>query len=193
MSEKKILKRSVFGGFKREDVLDYIEMLLKEILALKAELNANTANQSELDSLKSKNDELLRSSAELKEENEKLKAENLSLLESSTSLSLEIEELTVKSEDDRKKFEELENKYSELKAEYSKVSDVKEVSNEITCEADMKIKEAKNNILSAGDRLKTVCVNFESSSVSLKSCIENLISALDASSDKLNSLCSEDK
>ncbi len=188
MSEKRILKKSVFGGFKKEDVLDYIEMLQKEIVTLKAEANANSANKSELDSLKSKNVELLRNNAALKEENDKIKGENLTLLESGASLSLKIEEATVKSDCYRKKLEELENKYSEIKEEYSKIVDIRKVSNEITGEADIKIKDAKKNIQSAGDRLKTACVNFDSSSVSLKTCIENLISTLDAASEKLNSL-----
>ena len=42
MDNERILKRSLFGGFRREDVLNYIEKLQSENVALAEELRAKS-------------------------------------------------------------------------------------------------------------------------------------------------------
>lgn len=48
MESERILRTSVFGGFRREDVLQYVEELKGEIAALSGKLQAQNAQISEL-------------------------------------------------------------------------------------------------------------------------------------------------
>ena len=43
MDSERILRTSIFGGFKREDVLGYVEELKAEIAVLSAEVQGKTA------------------------------------------------------------------------------------------------------------------------------------------------------
>lgn len=207
MGTDKVLKNSFFGGFKKEDVINYIEQLQQEIVSLKREAGDNAACKRELDSVKLSNESYEKEILVLKEENAALKAENANLIEKNASYSLKLEEAQVtaadyeaKLESSKEKIEFIEHKYAELEAEYSKISDIKKlVENakssvaDITGKAKNKVASAQADIISASDRIKTVCVNFDSSAASLKASTENLLNALSRASEKLDSIGTEEE
>ena len=50
MDAEKIMRTSVFGGFKKEDVISYVEELKKEIESLKADVEKKDGKIGELNS-----------------------------------------------------------------------------------------------------------------------------------------------
>ena len=50
MDTEKIMRTSVFGGFKKEDVISYVEELKKEIESLKADVEKKDGKIGELNS-----------------------------------------------------------------------------------------------------------------------------------------------
>ncbi|MBE6819692.1 MAG: keratin [Ruminococcaceae bacterium] len=195
MSKDKILKKSAFGGFKKEDVLDYIEKLQQEIVSLKRDASDCAAYKREVEALKSSAADKDKTAETLKAENEALKVENASCIEKNASLALKIEQLNAILEKSKEEASEYKAKYDELCEEHSKVTDVsklvseaKESVSKITLDAKRSVDSVRIDVSAAADRLKTVCVNFESSLSSLKSGTDALLETLSSASDKLDSV-----
>lgn len=195
MSKDNILKKSAFGGFKKEDVLDYIEKLQLEIVSLKRDASDCAAYKKEIEALKSSAKDGEKALSDLKAENEVLKAENSSFIERNASLSLKIEQLNAILEKSKEDVLEYKTKYEDLNKEYSKITDVsnliseaKKTVSKITLDAKKSVDSVRTDVIDAADRVKTVCVNFESSLSSLKSGTDGLIETLLAASDKLESV-----
>lgn len=220
MGSEQILKKSLLGGFKKEGVLNYIEQLQSEIISLKKEAVNNTAAQKDIDDLKSLKEASEKKLAALAEENEVLKKENSNLIEQNAAYSLKIEEARVSIADYESKqreleektalieskFSEIESKYSEYNVTDNKVKEMvadamnysekiifnaKAAAAEITGEADDAINAAKKEITNANDRIKTACVNFESSASALKASAENLLNVLSSISARMDALGSD--
>lgn len=220
MSSEQILKKSLLGGFKKEGVLNYVEQLQTEIIELKKELNNKTACQKDVDDLKSLKEASEKRLAELSEENASLKSENGALIEQNAAYSLKIEEAQISIADYEKKQQELEaktslieSKFTEIEKKYAEynitenkvkemVSDAmnysekiifnaKAAAAEITGEADDMINSAKVEITNANERIKTACVNFESSVSSLKTSAESLLEALSSISARMDAFGSD--
>lgn len=220
MSSEQILKKSLLGGFKKEGVLNYVEQLQTEIIELKKELNNKTACQKDVDDLKSLKEASEKRLAELSEENASLKSENGALIEQNAAYSLKIEEAQISIADYEKKQQELEaktslieSKFTEIEKKYAEynitenkvkemVSDAmnysekiifnaKAAAAEITGEADDMINSAKTEISNANERIKTACVNFESSVSSLKISAESLLEALSSISARMDAFGSD--
>ena len=195
MSKDKILKKSAFGGFKKEDVLDYIEKLQQEIVSLKRDASDCNAYKREAEALKSSVADKDKAAESLKAENDALKAENASYIEKNASLSLKVEQLNAILEKSKEEAAEYKAKYEEMCDEHSKVTDVsklvseaKESVSKITSDAKRSVDSVRNDVSAAADRLKTVCVNFESSLSSLKSGTDGLLETLSSASEKLDSV-----
>ncbi|MEE1139245.1 MAG: hypothetical protein U0M02_12270 [Acutalibacteraceae bacterium] len=195
MSKDKILKKSAFGGFKKEDVLDYIEKLQQEIVSLKRDASDCTAYKREAEALKSSVADKDKAAESLKAENDSLKAENASYIEKNASLSLKVEQLNAILEKSKEEAAEYKAKYEEMCDEHSKVTDVSKLVSEakesvfkITSDAKRSVDSVRNDVSAAADRLKTVCVNFESSLSSLKSGTDGLLETLSSASEKLDSV-----
>ena len=92
MGAEKVLKKSLFGGFKKDTVLNYIEELQNEIVDLRKELSNNNGYCDEIESLKAANCSYISESAALAAKLDALKAENESLSESNLQLTNELEE-----------------------------------------------------------------------------------------------------
>ena len=88
MDSERILKKSMFGGFKREDVIDYIEKLQAENSSLAQEVRDLSARAADIDEL---NNEIV----SLKEQNEnyRVELEELNELLDDIFILLELEEL----------------------------------------------------------------------------------------------------
>lgn len=199
MSSEQILKKSVLGGFKKEGVLNYVEQLQNEIVSLKKEVSNSSKCQDELDELKDKKDSADRELCALKAENEALKAENARLLEQNAAYALKIEEANVSIADYEskqqlfvEKISSIEAKFDQIESNYIKYGEVKAFAASACAKANDAVKAAKNEISGANERIKTACVNFESSVASLKASSENLISVLDSVSESLASSDSEE-
>ncbi len=195
MSKDKILKKSAFGGFKKEDVLDYIEKLQQEIVSLKRDASDCAAYKREAEALKSASEVKDKTAETLKAENEALKAENASYIEKNASLTLKIEQLNAILEKSKEDVAEYKAKYEELCEEHSKVTDVTKLVSEakknvskITLDAKNSVESVRADVSAAADRLKTVCVNFESSLSSLKSGTDVLLDTLSSASEKLETV-----
>lgn len=199
MSSEQILKKSVLGGFKKEGVLNYVELLQNEIISLKKEVSNGSKCQNELDELKDKKDSADRELCALKAENEALKAENARLIEQNAAYALKIEEANVSIADYEskqqlfvEKISSIEAKFDQIESNYIKYGEVKALAASACAKANDAVKAAKNEISGANERIKTACVNFESSVVSLKASSENLISVLNSVSESLASSDSEE-
>ncbi len=200
MSKDKILKKSAFGGFKKEDVLDYIEKLQQEIVDLKREAADCAAYKRDADRLKASEAETEKRVATLLEQNEALTVENSSLIEKNASLTLKLEQLTSILEKSKADAADAEEKYNLLAAEYSRVTDIKQMTDEakesvskIATDARTTVDSVYSDVSSASNRFKTVTVNFESSLASLKSGTEALLSVLYSASENLGNLGKKDE
>lgn len=200
MGKDTILKKSAFGGFKKEDVLDYIEKLQQEIVNLKRDASDCAVYKREAEELKAYKTQAEATADALRSEAEALKAENSALIEKNASLTLKIEQLNSILEKNKADAAEAAEKYEELHAEYSKITDVNALVNEvrdsvaaISADAKASVDSVYDDVNSAANRFKTVSVNFESSLVSLKSGTDALLSTLSAASQKLASVGKEEE
>lgn len=192
MSSEQILKKSMLGGFKKEGVLNYVEQLQNEIVSLKKEVSNGSKCQTELDELKDKKDSADRELSALKEEIEALKSENARLIEQNAAYALKLEEANVSIADYEsrqqlfvEKISSIEAKFDQIESNYIKYGEVKAFAASACAKANDAVKAAKADIAGANERIKTACVNFESSVASLKASSENLIGVLDSVSESL--------
>ena len=78
----------------------------------------------------------------------------------------------------------IEARFSEIEKSYSEygdaISNARNSAAEIYAKAGAEVEKAKNEVADANDRIKTACVNFESSAASLKASANNLIEVLSA-------------
>ncbi len=200
MSKDKILKKAAFGGFKKEDVIDYIEKLQQEMVDLKREASDCAAYKREADALRVQNAENEKTIASLQAENDGLKAENSSLTEKNAAITLRLEQLTSVAEKNREDAAEAERKYEALNAEFLKITDINAIAEEarasvskIASDAKSAVSSARADISAAADRFKTVSVNFESSLVSLKSGTDALLDALSTAAEKIDAVDAKDE
>lgn len=200
LGKDSVLKRSAFGGFKKEDVLDYIEKLQQEIVNLKRDASDCAAYKREAEELRAYKIQAEATADALRNEAEALKVENSALIEKNASLTLKIEQLNSILEKNKADAAEAAEKYEELHAEYSKITDVNALVNEvrdsvaaISADAKASVDSVYDDVNSAANRFKTVSVNFESSLVSLKSGTDALLSTLSDASQRLASVGKEEE
>ncbi len=220
MGSDQILKKSFLGGFKKEGVLNYVEQLQAEIISLKKELNNKTACQKDVDDLKAIKEASEKRLAELSKENDSLKKENAGLIEQNAAYSLKLEETQVslanyeakqrelleKTATAEEKFSEIEKKCAEYNITETKVKEMvadamsysekiifnaKAAAAEIAGEADSAVAQAREEISNANERIKTACVNFDSSVSSLKTSAESLLDVLSNVSIRMDAFGSE--
>lgn len=136
------MRTSVFGGFKKEDVLSYVEALQKQIEDLKNEISCKDKEISELelkaDELTAQCEELSSVKSELEEKNTEIQT----VKNENGEMSQKIEELTsiaVEYEAAKQKFE---NNNKELKAAETRLGaaflDARKYSDEIVSAANEK-------------------------------------------------------
>lgn len=206
MGNKNVLKKSVFGGFKKEDVINYIEQLQQEIVNLKRELGECSAYKRDFEMMKNAKDKAEKELFDQKEENTSLKSKNTELIEMNASLNLKAEEMQVCVEDCEKKLREseekadkLEHDLAECESNFSKIREAERIVSQAKStalsakrEAKIGIETAKTDVAGASDRIKTACINFDSATAALKACTENLMSALSLACENLESVESEE-
>ncbi len=238
MATNQVLKKSVLGGFRKEDVINYVEQLQAEICRLKndtVKMNSELGQydelreayvetnkyvdlvNEELAAVKADNEAVKAERTALAAENELLKVEKQSLetvienlkKEKSDAEDLHAKELAqVKSENENKirlieeKLNAIESTFASIEASRSKNSNAEAEACKILKEANdnsaMIITRANNEaqaiaektnaavmqaaklVAQANERLKSACVNYDSSTVGLKESVDNLIAVLDS-------------
>ena len=108
--KKKILRKSMFGGFKKTDVINYVERLQQENVNVRRELNECTAYKRDFETLSSEKEKIEKELAVLKEENASLKARNVDLIGANASCNLKVEEMKVELAETEKALKESESK-----------------------------------------------------------------------------------
>lgn len=209
MSSEKILKKSTFGGFKKEGVLNYIEELQTEILSLKKELNNSKANQKEIDALNDKVKQYEVEISSLKSENEELKISNKTYCEDLSNARNSVNELESKINIYETKFAEIEKKFTEIENSY--VTKTVEYDNKASLlmqdavnyseklilkanesakasvlKADVAVKNAFAEVADASRNIKSARNEYDNSVTALENCVENLSDVLSEISKKLN-------
>ena len=216
MSSEKILKKSTFGGFKKEGVLNYIEELQTEILTLKKELNNKNADQKEIEDLTKKNKNyeneistLKAEIADLKNENDELKNKNelysdelIQARTTSNELELKISVYEKKLSEIEKKFAEIENAYANSSSEINDKASImmqdavsysekiifkaNETAKASVLKADAAIKNAVADVADASANIKSAHSEYNRSVISLEKSVEKLSEVLSEISSSLN-------
>lgn len=140
--DEKIMRTSVFGGFKKEDVLSYVEALQKQIEELKADISQKEDAISELDAkvceLSAQCEELVEVKAELNERNTEIEAVKNENVEINSKLT----ELTAIAEEYNNAKQKFERNNNELKAAETRLGaaflDARKYSDEIVAAANEK-------------------------------------------------------
>lgn len=189
MNSDRILKKSVFGGFKREDVLSYIEKLQSENVALADELREKSAECAGSVS----GDDF----SALKSENEELKEKIRSLNERLEALGREKEELEAKlsqpsEQINRSGYDAFSGESSgvliqeAMKYSDTLVSGAKQTASKALETAGGSIDSAAADIRAAGERVRTAQVNLDFSLNAVKKSVDELIENLGSISEKIN-------
>lgn len=242
MASNQVLKKSVVGGFRKEDVINYVEQLQAEIYRLRNDAAQMSNELAQYDELRNAyveanryidliNEELAAVKAELETarsertalaaENELIKVEKQSLetvienlkKEKSDSDERYAKELAqVKNENENKirlfeeKFTLIESTFASIEANRFKNNNADEEACRILKDANdssaliitranneaqaiaektnAAVVQAAKQVAQANDRLRSACVNYDSSTVELKESVNNLIAVLDSLSEE---------
>ena len=176
MDNDRLLKKSLFGGFKREDVLDYIEKLQSENVALADELREKSAECAEGVSQED--------FAALKAENEELKAEI-------EKLKADINAFEEKAAEEPSDYDKFSGEKSgvliqeAMKYSDSLVNGAKETAGKALETAGVSINSAASDIRTAGERVTTAQVNLNYSLDAIRQSVDSLIEELGSVSEKI--------
>lgn len=194
MESERILRTSVFGGFRRTDVLEYVEELKGEIAALSDKLKAQTAQISELGETV---DELSDRCAKTQETEEKLAqtADNLEKAESeNAALKSENEALTARFLKMDTEKSEMQRKAEEIRASEAQLGaaflDARKYSDEIVTAANKKANEtsldASESIAQQATEVARLSSDVDALAATLTKSIDELHANIAALSVKLS-------
>lgn len=194
MESERILRTSFFGGFRREDVLQYVEELKGEIAVLSEELRMKTSQISELSEMvdelsgrceqaKGTEEKLTQTTSALEKaemENTALKAENTVLTERFTAIDTEKAEMT-------RKAEEIRASEAQLGAAFL---DARKYSDEIVTAANKKANEtqldASDSIAKQASEVARLSSDVDALAATLTKSIDELHANIAALSVKLS-------
>jgi len=114
MNNDRILKKSLFGGFKREDVLDYVEKLQSENVSLASELREKSVECAELSGIKEEYDELKNNYDSLVSRASELSSSHQALADSNSELMQRANRAEALYESNLHELESLKAKCAEL-------------------------------------------------------------------------------
>lgn len=187
MDNDRILKKSIFGGFNKSDVLGYIEKLQHENTALADELHAKSEECADLKSVQNEAEVLKRQNSELAVIKSALSAK------AEQVRSLEAELATM-----NEKYAELESKceamtgtgnnaliQNAMRYSDSLVSSAKETADRVIADAGLSLNSAKGEIRAAGKAVSDAGAGLNSSFDALNLSVENLVNSLGKYSEKL--------
>lgn len=176
MNNDRLLKKSLFGGFRRADVLDYIEKLQGENVELADELREKSAECVEGVSA---------------EEFDSLKAENEELKKRIESLESQIQSQEEKKSQEASDYDKFSGEKSgaliqdAMKYSDSLVNGAKETAGKALETAGGSINSAAADIRTAGERVTTAQVNLNYSLDAIRQSVDSLIDELDSVCEKI--------
>lgn len=194
MESERILRTSVFGGFRREDVLQYVEELKGEIAALSEEVKGKTAR---LDALQEKADELAAVCEQAKETEAKLQETTAALKatrEQNEALQAENAEFTARFAAIDGEKAEIDRKTQEIKLSEAQLGaaflDARKYSDEIVTAANQKATETQNeasdSIAKQAQEVARLSSDVDILSATLTKSINDLHADISALSAKLS-------
>ena len=198
MSSDAVLKKTLFGGFKKSNVIDYIEQIQKENCSLKNELQLKETATSELDGLQKEYELLKAKYDEQSKIAEELQNKNDSLMTINAEYSVKLEEKNADAQKANVALADAETKYNELVNDYNQLSGdkanavikdamkyadslvaaAKESAAQILAKANNAISSASSEISDANVRVKTAQSNLNYSLDSVQSGVESLLNNL---------------
>ena len=198
MSSDAVLKKTLFGGFKKSNVIDYIEQIQKENCSLKNELQLKETATSELDGLQKEYELLKAKYDEQSKIAEELQNKNDSLMTINAEYSVKLEEKNADAQKASVALANAETKYNELVNDYNQLSGdkanavikdamkyadslvaaAKESAAQILAKANNAISSASSEISDANVRVKTAQSNLNYSLDSVQSGVESLLNNL---------------
>lgn len=215
MSLDNVLKKSAFGGFKKEGVLNYVEQLQAEILSLKKDLNNSVASDEENRKLEKRCEayeceigRLKKENSLLEEKNDALVSENIELMNRIKERESAVSDYENKISVCENKLAEIEKKFSEIETLYNKSAQGENKANAMMLDAvnysekiiakanekaDSAVSDAASAVASAfalvadaSDSFKTSRTNYECSFAAMENGVENLKKILSALSEDLS-------
>lgn len=194
MDSERILRTSIFGGFRREDVLGYVEELKGEIAVLQEELKGKVAK---MDALSEKVETLSEACEQAKETEQKL-VEVTAALETeqqkNETLAAENAELSARVAAIDGEKAAMEQKAAEIRASEAQLGaaflDARKYSDEIVCAANKKANETQNDasdsIAKQATEVAKLSADVDALSLMLSKSIESLHADISALSVKLS-------
>ncbi len=188
MASDQILKKTVLGGFRKEDVINYVEHLQAEILRLKNDIgrkneelesieknNASSeALEGEINALKAEKDKLKAELEQVKAENSKLRSE----LSNNQIALIETDCLKSENENLRAELEKCKGEYDEKLAVYQqKLSSIEEMVSSI---------EAACGKL---DESETAAAKAEEITEKLNKAVADALAQVSEANDRLKTAC----
>lgn len=194
MESERILRTSIFGGFRREDVLQYVAELKGEIAALSEEIKGKT---KQIDALQEKADALALECEQAKETESKLQETTVALEAfrgQNETLQAENAVLSARVAAIDGEKAALEQKTQEIKASEAQLGaaflDARKYSDEIVTAANQKATETQNDasasIARQAQEVARLSSDVDTLSATLTKSINNLHADISALSAKLS-------
>ena len=194
MDSERILRTSIFGGFKREDVLGYVEELKAEIAVLSAEVQGKT---SKIDALSEMAENLSKALEQAKETEAKLaetsavldeqKAKNAELQAQNDALSARVAAIDGEKQAMAQKAQEIRASEAQLGAAFL---DARKYSDEIVSAANKKANETQNeasdSIAKQAQEVSRLSADVDTLAATLTKSINDLHADISALSAKLS-------
>lgn len=189
-----VLKKSFIGGFKKKDVIDYIEQLQNDNSTLSEELSENAGAKEQVQTLSASNDALSARIESITAENASLKDDNDKLIKQNAALALEKEKLEAEKEALLKEIADIEERFAETSMKLEKANDTG--SNSLVHNAinysDKLIETARNAadelLGNAGNSVEVSVSQVTAAAEKIKTTKFSLNCSLDAVKDNLDSL-----
>jgi len=213
MNNDRILKKSIFGGFRRSDVLDYIEKLQNENVSLADELREKSAQYAELESANEQNSDVSDELEALRNEMEELQKTCDALRNENEELKKANSEITAKANKNEASYEELghemqalNEKYSALEEDYGKlsndksnaliqdamrysdtlVSGARKTADKALNDAHSAIGTVTEDVFSANEQIRTAQQMVEQAMSTVRTNVDNLVDTLSKCSSQLS-------
>lgn len=194
MDSERILRTSIFGGFKREDVLQYVEELKGEILVLSEEVKGKTAQletlQEKVDALAAECEQAKATEVKLNETAaalEESQALNTKLVAENTALSARFAAMDTEKASMDRKAEEIRASEAQLGAAFL---DARKYSDEIVSAANKKANEtqaeASDSIAKQATEVARLSADVDALAATLTKSIDDLHADISALSAKLS-------
>lgn len=175
MKKNTFFKRSLFGGFKREDVINYIDNLKSEL----------ERARKDAEELREENSSLKSANEALASETDKYRSENASLSISLGENTITLNKVKAELSDAKNEYERLSEENSLLKAENEKCQSKIERASEIESHVGGMIADAKiykeKLIADAKNEISTISASYCSAA-------KEITEKIDSFTDELNDL-----